>query len=32
MKIKTKGIEIPQFYYPEGKVMEMELIEEQNVF
>lgn len=31
IKPKPKGIEIPQFYFPEGKICEMETIEEQNV-
>lgn len=29
--MKTKGIEIPQFFFPEGKVIEIETVEEQNV-
>ena len=30
--MKTKGIEIPQFYFPEGKITELEMMEEQNVY
>jgi hypothetical protein len=29
--MKIKGIEIPQFFFPEGKLCELETIEEQNV-
>lgn len=29
--MKTKGIEIPPFFFPEGKILEIETIEEQNV-